>query len=926
MRRGAPTFLLAAVMLAGWSARAQQPSPGSDLAELYSRGMAEFQSGAYSQAASDLEALTHKAELSAQLEPVFYTIGTAHFNAADYKKAVLAFENYLKNFAQGPHASEASFGLAQSNLLQKNYAAATAGFAQLERDSRFREQALLFEATAAKEANQIDSSIASLEKLTSGDLTTPTALRGAIMLAQLYAQKGKPERSLGLLRKLRQRAAAVENLAELNSTIVDLGDSLYRGRQFAEALECYRAAFSREEIVKRLGARASAMQRAIDGNLAIARSDPSQVTQIVAENNRIKADLARTQTTLTEFEKLPSITPAIYVRMARCFDETDRKWEAAVVYQQIIDRLPKVTEREPALFGLILEFADVNEAAKAQQRCEQYLREFKAGPNAETVGYLLGAMALEANNPKAAETYFGKALTNQPKSSFREQMRYLLANAKLAQGKYDEAGADYKKYLNDFPKGQFREDAQYRIALGELFAGKYESAMNTLRDYLTKNGHAAYVTDAKYRLAVCKYAASLYDDVIRDCREWEADYPKNQQLGEVLALHADALAGAGRDEEATPVYIHSFQTAATEDVINYSLFAASKLLQKKGDWERVSALFADFIEKKPDSPSIPTALYWIGKAKAHEGKLDEAKQITADTIKKYINDPHREAVELLLSQLAQLCLKRPAGDTGDARVELENLLASSADASTATARSRILYAKAELARLRRQPAEEERSLAEIARTFKPEELSPVLLGCAGDYLRAQNLPDQAAKFYQCLLDEFPKSDNVDFAYAGLGEMALTRNELPRALKLFSDGTDKIAANTRLRDLTLGKAKTLLAMQRYVEAKKVFEQVASVREWRGEATAFAVYSLGEIEARRFHWAEANAYYQRVYVSYQKFLPWVAKAYLHSAECLEKLGKPQEAANTYREMLRNDRLASFSETAEARRKLESMGQRG
>jgi tetratricopeptide (TPR) repeat protein len=138
--------------------------------------------------------------------------------------------------------------------------------------------------------------------------------------------------------------------------------------------------------------------------------------------------------------------------------------------------------------------------------------------------------------------------------------------------------------------------------------------------------------------------------------------------------------------------------------------------------------------------------------------------------------------------------------------------------------------------------------------------------------------------------------------------------------------EKIAAVSKLKEVTVGRGKTLLAMGNLDEARKVFEQVAAVREWRGEATAFSVFSLGEIEARRGRWAEANAYYQRVYVGYQKFLPWVAKAYMASAESFEKLGKMQEAANTYREMLRNEKLASFAEAQQARKKLEAMGQQG
>jgi predicted TPR repeat methyltransferase len=71
---------------------------------------------------------------------------------------------------------------------------------------------------------------------------------------------------------------------------------------------------------------------------------------------------------------------------------------------------------------------------------------------------------------------------------------------------------------------------------------------------------------------------------------------------------------------------------------------------------------------------------------------------------------------------------------------------------------------------------------------------------------------------------------------------------------------------------------------------------------------------------------------VYVGYQKFLPWVAKAYMASAESFEKLGKMQEAANTYRELLRlsqdekKKELASLPETAAARKKLEAIGAQG
>jgi TolA-binding protein len=912
-------------------------APGQDnrdLATVHSQAMAEFQAGNYAKAAKDLEALVARVEVTPQIEPIFYTIGSAYFNAGDYPKAIAAFKNYQAKFPKGRHAGGASFAIAQSNLLSRNFKDAAAQMAALENDPQLREQALLFEAEAFKAAGKTADAIRTLEKLAGQEIRTPDTMRGATMLAQLYAQKGDGAKALRTLEVIHQKIALVDNIVELNTLTVELGDKFYDKQQFKEALACYRYAYPREQIVRLQNDRIAGMERRIEENLAAIRANPTQITQLAPANHQLKEGIANAQKLRADFEKLPSITPAIYLRLGRCFYELDRKWEAAVVNQEILDRFKEGPEREPALFGLIVALAEVNQPQRAEERCEQYLRDFKSGPNAATVGYLLGAVALQAGDPKAAEAYFSRILETQPKSQFREQIRYLLGNARFMAGGYDEAVTAYKKYLSEFPKGASAEDVKYRIALSALFAGKYQDAMNQLQDYVVKHPTGSFLSDAKYRLAVCKYAASLYDEVITDCQAWEKQFPNNPQLGEVLALLGDAYAAGDREAVAIPVYIRSYQTATTGEVMNYSLFAASKLLQKQSEWDKIAELFGGFVEEKPDNPTVVSALYWIGKAKAHVGKIDEAKQLAAETIKKYIADPNRDAVEQLITQLAQLCVKKQkpeenvAGlarrDSVEPGAELARLLSSPANAGSATARARILFARAELGRLRRQPDDEEKNIAQIASEFKPEDLTPLLLGEVGDYLLRTEKFDQAAGSYQRLMDDFPKSQMVDYAYRGLGEIAYQKKDYPKALRYFTDGAEKIAATQKLKEISLGRAKALLALGKLDEAQKAFEQVAAVREWRGEATACSVYSLGQIAAKRGKWAEANAYFQRVYVGYQKFLPWVAKAYIASGESFEKLGKTQEATNTYRELLRNEKLADFTEAAEARKRLEALGQ--
>src|ERR1041385_7801542 len=88
MRFSAPWVVVAAALLilSGGAAHGQaQPSAAEagDLAQLYSQGMAAFQAGDYAKAANDLDALLNKAEFSPQLEPAFFSLGSAYFNAGN---------------------------------------------------------------------------------------------------------------------------------------------------------------------------------------------------------------------------------------------------------------------------------------------------------------------------------------------------------------------------------------------------------------------------------------------------------------------------------------------------------------------------------------------------------------------------------------------------------------------------------------------------------------------------------------------------------------------------------------------------------------------------------------------------------------------------------------------------------------------------
>lgn len=178
---------------------------------------------------------------------------------------------------------------------------------------------------------------------------------------------------------------------------------------------------------------------------------------------------------------------------------------------------------------------------------------------------------------------------------------------------------------------------------------------------------------------------------------------------------------------------------------------------------------------------------------------------------------------------------------------------------------------------------------------------------------------QAGQFYQELLKTFPKSELRDYSYNGLGQIALHEKQWDTAIRFFEDAIDKAGAATKLKDVTLGKGRALLGLGRLDEAKLIFEQVASTREWRGEVTPEAVYLIGEVFFQKGDYTSAVQYFQRVFVAYQRYQATVAKSYLRAADCFEKLGSPEKAQAHLKELLRKEKFAAFPEHQIARKRL-------
>ena len=928
------------------------------------------------------------------LEPFFYLLGASYFNAKDWPNAIAIFNKYLVLYPKSFRLSQITFSLAQANLLGGHPDVAAPLFSSLLvlPDYHVKAFMLLIEATT-KMGKPADAITLIEKEKTTANLSPVFLEKMNTRLFPLYLDAGSMDKGVSLLHEMDADIDHVQDVTIFNALAIRLGQMFLPKNDVASALDCYRRVRDNEQILTLQAKQITSLQQQRAANLASIQANPLNSFQLQLDNKDIDAQIDKDQQILDKYQTLPPVLPPLFLRIAQAYNAAGAQWEAAVVYREILRRYPKCDQAESALYGSIVLFDRLKQTDRAQALCQAYQTEYPKGKYIDDVGFLRGALSYDVEDFDKAISYFQQAIKNQPNSTQREHIEIILGDINLREMKFDDAIACYQKYLKDYPQGRWVEAAEYRPALALLFGGKFDDAEKAIKAYLKKYAPAAdantkgfgttgvYVPDAEYRLAMIDFAGKDYDKTIADCLAWEKKHGTVPPQAEVLSLLGDCYASLNnRDDDAVSTYILSYKAAAKiaaqaaahtagkppdqPEVLNYSLFAAAKLLQKQAKWEDIASMFQEFIKDNPDSPTVVSAVSWIGRADIKLGKVDEGKQFMATTAKQYLNDPSREAVDEIITQLAQLFARKhvnyaaatasatpPSAATTSDTPTLQSLI--DADPAQAlvetltipdlvdkdTARSRLLFAKAELARLQRKPDAETQILLSIAQQFKPEDLSPIVLGQVGDSVLQGGHDDQATPFYNQLMDAYNDSPEVDYAYNGLAQIAYRQKDYQKADRYYSKALDKGLAASKLKDITLGEAQTLLALSRPTDAKPLFEQVAGTRAWRGEATALSVLSLGDIQAAfaraaeqkgqiqqaQSYYAAANAYYQRVFVAYQKYPAIQAKAYLGSGEAFEKLVKFPEAVNTYSEMLKNPNLTSLPEATEAKQRLANLTQK-
>jgi tetratricopeptide (TPR) repeat protein len=899
----------------------------TDVENAYKAGFELLQEGKFKEALEKVKFIKEK--MQKPPADVTFLEAACHFNLSDFANAAAAFETYLKDNADGQHAGAVKLGLGRSYLKLNKPDDGIKLMKEAAADPVLRGEAGLLIAEHYNKANNPDEAIKILESIVADGVRSPEQIQAALMAADIYVAKGDTEKAGTMLESVKGGGGSSgENAIQLNNISFKLGDKMMEEKRFREALASYQSVRRKNEVGKLMLDRIARTQADLDAK----KGDKDQL------EGKITAD----RSMLDEIQKRTDYDATLYYRLGRCYFEMQRPWEAILAFTALVDEFKDFPQRDKAMYGLIFANAQLKRTKVAKDLCEQFISAFPDSSELGQITELFVMLSYQAGDLDGAVASADRAM-GFPKAD-KERMLFLKGNILFEKQQFQDAVTAFEILKKDFPQSTYLDDATYRIALAYFYQNDSKNVRKALEKYIEAFPKGQYIIDGKYRLAFIRFQGGDWQDAMEDLDKLVVESPNDPNISQVYALLADGWKKMAEGDpqkadehygKAIGAYEQAFKKAQGEDVRKYVMDNLTDLYSSVSKWAELETMWRTYLEgvKGKDIDASLKAIYHIVNATKRQGKTDDAITLIAENVRPAISNPSMEQVEVLIQQMCTLMTPKkrrtatvtaavaPAADGAskptappavavettptfeELEKKIEKLLTP--ENVTPAANNRITFARAWLARSMKETEKADRLFNILIEVAKPEDLSPMMLFIVGDNARKKKDNAKAQACYERLLNIFPNSEFADSAPVGLGEIAYEVGEHDKALKLFEEATsEKYQGSSRLLDATLGKAKTLVKLNKLDPAYQEYDQIARTKEWR-VSWAESLFMMGQIEELRKEYAKAIAFYIRVYIAHQKYKDWMSKAYLQNARCLVLLDgeeNKKKAIATLEEFLR------------------------
>ncbi len=842
-----------------------------------------------------------------------FQIGVCQLQSGKYAAAAAAFEAFIKAYPDDSSSSLAALLAAEACALQQDWPGAEKAVRPLLEDKRFdaKRQLTVYQILAEALYRQQKWNEAMVPLLKLFSLAERAELRSsaALMLTVCYAKNGDSD---NLYKFLPYCGESVRQDVGLNMALIEAGDKKSAEGDYQNALKLYRMVFTKEALLAHYEREMAEIKTFLDQPF---------VQRVGATRSAFDEDLRlkqmRYDRMAEQFKTLKSgadYDVDIALRTARCYAGLQSNEVAYAIYQDVYTKAPDHSLAEESRFRafmLLLLMPQKQEAALSDGRA--YLEHYPANKYTDEVTLNLTQLLLASGKLSEAQAMGQEAFQMNPDHRLIDQVRYLLAVIYFQKQDYESAKATFAEIPIRWPSSTYAEASEYWRAMCCLFLAQYDEVIAAFENYL---GNPAYPKktfeeEVSYRLGVALYGKKDFLGAEKAFRRFLEDHPVSALRSEALCMLGDLRGAAGEFALALDFYGEGLNAATNNQQVNYAVFQKAGVYERQKNYSAVIELMEKYIRDRGGQGDLASAGLRLGKACKAMNQYGRAISTYMDTVVRLGNNPANDNVDTILRELVKE-FKSAQGQTH--KTELLNTFtdalrqAQTRGEETLEIRLQTMFAYIT------DGAEKDSYISAVLTEGDNRKSGalPMLL-FAEEALRRREY-ERVYEVSDHFAGVFKSSDILpDVLNCKLGAL-VQEAKYPVSVALAEEITRRFGYQSQTGLTRKLKADALRLSKQYDAAVKTYNELFAVREWRGPLIPESLYWIGCCLASQGKTEEAFAFFQRVYVLYEGYADWSAKAYEGSVQCLEKLGRRDDMLKTLREMLAN---ADISATPEGHR---------
>lgn len=511
--------------------------------------------------------------------------GFARVSLGDQRGAALAFGELLERFPESRFRAECTL---QRGIACLQAGDAAAALTALEsKDAGETPELFYWRARAQAAAGKPDAALASIDRALASkpdkDLTERLRTARADVLTKSgrgdeamreyeragsdYALQaaavasldaGKPEEAVRLARKLLESRADSPYRIE---ALLALGEGLFAQKQYAPALDAFRAA---------------------------AKDDKD-----VARKSRARS------------------------RAAWCQYLGGDTAGAAKAFGELAQELGNAPEAEEVAFMVGRSLEAAGQKAPAAQAYDRYLRAFPDGAHSDE-GALRAARLADGDGAIAG---LQRLVARRPDSPVVVEARYELGERLSAKGQLADASQHYRAVLERDPASKLAPAARYGWAWCQYGQGEYQAAAKELRTLASDAKLERALRESVLELLVwCDAKAGDVEALSQSMRAFLALGPDSKKLWNATRLALDALRKAERGDDALAL-LDAVDNDKREPSMRVSIAVErALLLLDKKDLDGAERQLRAAMRAAPNDPNVAEACFFVGEARFDAGQ------------------------------------------------------------------------------------------------------------------------------------------------------------------------------------------------------------------------------------------------------------------------------------------------------------------